>query len=223
MRRTKKEAAATREAVLDAALAIFGRMGYAAATLGDVAQAALVTRGAVYWHFGSKADLYSALVTERFGRASAAILAAADGVATPVGKLRAILVAALTRLETDPDYRAIVELTLFKTEGLPEIATSLDAKKAALRSQRELAASFIADAKARGEVDPDVDPGVVAITLLGLVNGVAVLWLLDPGAFSLATQAERSVDLALSAITRSAGSDRGPQVNHSPLLPEAGS
>lgn len=207
MRRTKQEAAATREAVLDAALTIFGRLGYAAATLDDVAKAALVTRGAVYWHFGSKADLYAALVAERFGRAAAAVMAAAEGASTPVGKLRSLLVATLTHLEVDRDYRAIVELTFFKSEALPEIAGSLDAKRAAMQSQRELATSLIVDAKARGEIDADIDPHTVAITLLGLVNGIAILWLLDPEAFSLTAQAAQSVDLALSAITRRAGRD----------------
>jgi hypothetical protein len=91
----------------------------------------------------------------------------------------------LTHLETDRDYRAIVELTLFKAEALPEIADSLEAKRAALRSQRALAASLIVGAKAQGDVRSDVDPNAAAITLLGLVNGIAVLWLLDPGTFSL--------------------------------------
>ena len=207
MRRTKQDAAVTREVVLDAALGVFSRAGYAAATLDDVANDAGVTRGAVYWHFAGKADLYSALVAERFGRAAVAIMAAAESAPTPVAKLRALLVASLTHLETDRDYRAIVELTLFKAEALPEIADSLDAKRAALRSQRELAASLIAGAKARGDVRSGVDPNAAAITLLGLVNGIAVLWLLDPGAFSLTHQAEQSVDLALSAITRSGDRD----------------
>jgi TetR/AcrR family acrAB operon transcriptional repressor len=207
MRRTKQEAAATREAVLDSALTTFGRSGYGATTLDAVAEAAGVTRGAVYWHFSSKADLAAALVAERFGRATAAVMAAGEAASTPVGKLRLLLVATLTHLEVDRDYRAIVELTLFKAEALPEIAGTLDAKRAALRAQRALAASLLADAKARGEVDADIDPHTVAITLLGLVNGLAVLWLLDPEAFSLSAAAERGVDLALSAITRRAGRD----------------
>ncbi|MCL4562239.1 MAG: TetR family transcriptional regulator, partial [Chloroflexi bacterium] len=59
MRRTKEEAAETRDLLLKSALSVFSQKGYSATTLGDVARAAGVTRGAIYWHFGSKAELYT--------------------------------------------------------------------------------------------------------------------------------------------------------------------
>jgi AcrR family transcriptional regulator len=61
VRRTKKEAAATRDALLDAALRVFRDRGVAHTSLEEVAAAAGVTRGAVYWHFKDKADLFTAL------------------------------------------------------------------------------------------------------------------------------------------------------------------
>ncbi|MGZ9164459.1 MAG: TetR family transcriptional regulator, partial [Anaerolineales bacterium] len=64
MRRTKEEAAVTRATLLKTALSVFSAKGYAAATLDDVATAAKVTRGAIYWHFKSKADLYNTLTQE---------------------------------------------------------------------------------------------------------------------------------------------------------------
>ena len=61
VRRTKAEAAVTREQLLDAAERVFRERGVASTTLGEVAAAAGVTRGAVYWHFRDKADLLGAL------------------------------------------------------------------------------------------------------------------------------------------------------------------
>jgi len=58
MRRTKEEAAQTRQELLDAALTVFSQEGYEAARLQDIAQAAAVTRGAIYHHFGNKAGLF---------------------------------------------------------------------------------------------------------------------------------------------------------------------
>lgn len=47
----------TKARVLDAALAVFGELGYQATSLEDVAERAGVTRGAVYYYFTDKDDL----------------------------------------------------------------------------------------------------------------------------------------------------------------------
>jgi len=70
MRRTKEDAALTRENLLDAALASFHARGYMATTLDDIAHRAGITRGAIAWHFGSKAELLNAVIRERYARAS---------------------------------------------------------------------------------------------------------------------------------------------------------
>ena len=61
MRRTKAEAEATRSSIINAAEHVFYEKGVSNATLEDVARAAGVTRGAIYWHFTNKADLFLAL------------------------------------------------------------------------------------------------------------------------------------------------------------------
>lgn len=58
MRRTKAEAEETRSSILHAAELIFYEKGVSNATLEDVAKAAGVTRGAIYWHFSNKTDLF---------------------------------------------------------------------------------------------------------------------------------------------------------------------
>ena len=61
-RRTKQEAQQTRHALLDAAELVFERRGVAGTSLQEVAAAAGLTRGAVYWHFRDKADLFNAMM-----------------------------------------------------------------------------------------------------------------------------------------------------------------
>ncbi len=62
MRRTKEQAADTRNSLLDAAERVFFRRGVARATLEEIACEAGMTRGAVYWHFRGKEALYSAML-----------------------------------------------------------------------------------------------------------------------------------------------------------------
>lgn len=58
MRRTKAEAEETRNSILGAAERVFFEKGVSNASLDDVAKAAGVTRGAIYWHFSNKTDLF---------------------------------------------------------------------------------------------------------------------------------------------------------------------
>lgn len=77
-RRTKAESDATAAAVQKAARVLFATHGYAAVGLEQVAEAAGVTRGAVYHHFGSKRGLFAAVLVEVHAEVGAFIVDAAD-------------------------------------------------------------------------------------------------------------------------------------------------
>ncbi len=66
MRKTKEEAQQTKEALLAAALEVFYQRGVSRASLHEIATAAGVTRGALYWHFKNKEDLFDALFQQVF-------------------------------------------------------------------------------------------------------------------------------------------------------------
>jgi TetR/AcrR family transcriptional regulator, acrAB operon repressor len=61
-RRTKEQAAETREQILNAALEVFSRKGYSRTTINDIAKEAGITKGAVYWHFKNKPDLLAGMI-----------------------------------------------------------------------------------------------------------------------------------------------------------------
>ena len=61
VRKTKEEAMNTRARIMDAAIELFADRGFARTSLEEIAEAAGVTRGAVYWHFKNKFDLISAI------------------------------------------------------------------------------------------------------------------------------------------------------------------
>ena len=61
-RKTKEDAEITRGRLLDAAEQVFYERGVSGASLADVAQCAGLTRGAVYWHFKDKLDLFDAML-----------------------------------------------------------------------------------------------------------------------------------------------------------------
>ncbi|MBV5333220.1 TetR family transcriptional regulator, partial [bacterium] len=61
-RKTKEEAQETRKAILDAAETVFQERGVSRTSLAEIATAAGVTRGAIYWHFANKAELFDAMI-----------------------------------------------------------------------------------------------------------------------------------------------------------------
>ncbi|SFB56829.1 transcriptional regulator, TetR family [Amycolatopsis marina] len=61
----QRQAAQTRETLLDAAARVFARRGYSEATIDDVAEEAGASKGAVYHHFATKQKLFRALLAHR--------------------------------------------------------------------------------------------------------------------------------------------------------------
>lgn len=201
MRKTKEEAEITRQNLLKAALVVFSRQGYNATRLEDIADEAGVTRGAIYHHFGGKAELFNTLAGEySSSRITPIIESALKEGGTPLEMLRRMLARVMEYVEIDEDFRAVTELVLFKTENVPELAEGMQRK---IQSNRELLnymAQFVQQGIDTGEVRADVDPLDAAIGLYGLLSGVSTLWLMDTTHFSIRQRASSLIDIGIRGI-----------------------
>ncbi|WP_437662724.1 TetR family transcriptional regulator [Sorangium sp. So ce1182] len=202
MRRTKEEAAATREQILDAALRVFSRKGYSAATLQDVAAEAGLTRGAVYWHFKGKVELYTALVSERFARANEVLAEALSPRYSPLESIERLLTRSLEYLEEDPEYRAVLSISLFKTELTPELEPGFQQKIASMRRLVDAVADLVRKGIAAGEIDRATDPRAAALAAVSLVNGATALHLMDPKVLDSKAAVRRMVATFVRGLRR---------------------
>lgn len=200
MRRTKEEADLTRNTLLNAALTVFSSKGYEATRLDDIADEANVTRGAIYHHFGSKLELYNALLAERFARANRVWEEAIEAGGTPMQILRRLIVTSLQYLEENADYRAVQELVMFKSPIIPELEDGIEKKKIAQRAFVDFLAGLVEQGVDAGEVRPGTNPRDTALAVLGMMNGVSMLWMFDPKLFSLRARAETIADTFLNGI-----------------------
>jgi TetR/AcrR family acrAB operon transcriptional repressor len=201
VRRTKVEAAITREQLLDAAERVFSKRGVAKTSLAEVAAAAGVTRGAVYWHFRDKADLFGAMC-ERATSPLDAMLVEAGGRThdDPLGAVRALAVSALTRLATDPRAQAVFEVIFHKTEltgELAEIAGRQERDRCDCLSNVE---SILEQAVARGQLPADTDTALATRLLHAYVSGIMREWVLDKGAYDLAARASSLVETIITGL-----------------------
>src|SRR4030095_12404804 len=116
-RRTKEEAQATRERLLDAAELLFQSQGVSQTTLQQIAQAADATRGAIYWHFKDKADLFNAMMDRVTLPLEAAAQKVAGGPeADPIDDVERMRVEALKLMTTNPQVRRVFDVATHKVE-----------------------------------------------------------------------------------------------------------
>jgi TetR/AcrR family acrAB operon transcriptional repressor len=200
MRRTKEEAAITRDQLLRKALTVFSKKGYAAATLEDIAHEAEVTRGAIYWHFGSKAELYNTLIREFSDRGTLIVQQAASEGGTLLDILRRVFVRQLEVIEDDREMRALMELHLFRTGLVPELEEGRQQQIDSGIALIDMLAGIMSQGIQQGLLRSDVDPKDMAHAYLAFQNGLINLWLTAPGQFSLKTSAESFVDILMAGI-----------------------
>jgi TetR/AcrR family acrAB operon transcriptional repressor len=202
VRRTKEEAAATRAAVLRAALDVFGDRGYAAATLAEVAERADVTRGAVYHHFADKADLFLATVAEHWAALEEPLWATLDADDEPLERVRRFIVTYLEPAERDERLRRLLEVLTIRVESLPELRAGLDDKRAVFEEWSDRLATVLREADRRGDLRDGVAPRQAAALAITLMNGVTTTWLLAPEVLRPAAMAEAVGDAWVRGVGR---------------------
>src|SRR5258708_32679731 len=133
MPRPKQADPLARRQILAAALDVFSRQGYAGTTLDDITAAANLSKGAIYWYFESKADLFATMLGERASIFSQLLEDAARAANSALAALHAMWLRWMEALETDRDYQAYVRLAHLRVEVADEPRESLDARRAGER------------------------------------------------------------------------------------------
>lgn len=205
MRRTQEEAEATRRAILAAALRLFSEKGYAATRLSDIADAAGVTRGAIYHHFDNKAHLYRTLLKDFAGQFDEQV-AAAIGEGGPFLQIcRQVMVRPLAYLEENEAFAAFYELVQFHTVDVPELRGAHRQQMLQVGGVLENIAGYFAVGMEQGVVQAALDPQELARSFVALQNGLIHLWLVRNRAFSLTQAAVTAADVFVAGIAAGDG------------------
>ena len=125
-RRTKAEAEETRQKILDAAERLFFVDGVSRTSLELIANAAGVTRGAIYWHFKNKVELFEAL-HERVKLPAEDIVerAMADGHPDPLGLVEQAMVESFIALTEDEQRQRVFTILTCRCEYVGEMLAAL--------------------------------------------------------------------------------------------------
>ncbi len=201
VRRTKQEALATRQQIIDAAQAQFLLRGVARTSLQDIAAAAGLTRGAIYWHFKDKAELFDAMLARVVLPMEQAVDRSADpAVGDPLAQIRRSLLDSLRATVEDPQTRRVFEIALQKVEYVDEMKAVRERRLASLRERSRHLEAALRRARAQGRVGSRTPARAAALGLHALVSGLIQNWLLDPAGFDLQRVGRQAVDAYLAGL-----------------------
>jgi TetR/AcrR family transcriptional regulator, acrAB operon repressor len=173
VRRTKEEAAATREHLLDTAEQVFLAQGVSRASLLDIAAAAGLSRGAIYWHFKDKAELFLAMLDRirlPCEAASCDLTLQADSDFAQM--LRQAVLLPLQRLCADERTRRVFTIIIHRTEYSDEMVSVQKRHLRAIADWTAGTAALLRSARQRQLIRADIDPDLAASGLIALVTGL---------------------------------------------------
>lgn len=208
---TKEQALETRARILDAAEDVFSARGVSKTSLSDVATAASLTRGAIYWHFANKADLFEAMCQRVHQPMEIVIEATADiSTSDPLGQLREAGLFVMRQTVENPHHRKVLTIMFHKCEIVdPDDPIMIQRRQWIEHGQTNLE-RILVNAQARGQVGPDLDVRLAALMLHITFDGLLHMWLFAPESFDLIADAEKILDASIAGL-RSSSLQRAPE------------
>jgi TetR/AcrR family acrAB operon transcriptional repressor len=205
VKKTRDAALETRSALLDAALLEFRERGVAHTRLSDVASRAGVTRGAVYWHFKDKAELFQA-VCDRGTMPVEALLEEASRTpqTDPLDTVRRLAVMALTQLARDVHTQAIFDVLFHKCEFTAELAPVMTKNDADRRECLGRVQQLLDQAVAIGQLPAGTDTFLATQGIHAFMVGLMHEWVLNPEVYDLGNSANRLVNTFIAGLQHAA-------------------
>src|SRR5713101_6011333 len=181
LRRTKQDSERTRRDILAAARKVFARQGVTRTTFEEIAAAAGVTRGAIYWHFADKTELFFAMreqVAVPMIDQIDLVLLRADG-SDPLAGVERFLRGILGSLESDPAARQTFQIMGFKCEYVGELERELGLQRLRCSELVSKLTQTYGRARRAGQLRAGLRPSMAALETCSFVIGLTRLWLLD--------------------------------------------
>ncbi|CNI16693.1 multidrug efflux transporter transcriptional repressor AcrR [Yersinia mollaretii] len=203
-RKTKQQAEETRQQILDAAVREFSAHGVSGTSLTDIAAAAGVTRGAIYWHFKNKVDLFNEIW--ELSESKIDQLESEYQVKypeNPLRILREILIYVLVSTREDCRRRALMEIVFHKCEFVGEMSSVHDARKVLDLASYERIEAVLQGCIDANQLPVNLDTCRAAIIMRAYITGLMENWLFMPESFDIKQEAPILIDAYLDMLAHS--------------------
>jgi TetR/AcrR family acrAB operon transcriptional repressor len=179
VRKTKEEAGQTRQDIIEAARKVFHECGVGRSTLERIAKTAGVTRGAFYWHFKDKAELFLAMREDVFApmieRTDSFLFS--DAYANPLDAIEASVSEFFRVLEDCAVVREVFEIMISRCEYVDEFASVQEEVGRPAQSFLAKIERVYQQAAAKGTLRAGLDPLATARDTWAFTSGLLHLLL----------------------------------------------
>ena len=200
-RRTKEDALATRDLILDAAERVFQRRGVSRTSLQEIAEEASLTRGAIYWHFQNKADVFDAMMQRvtlpMVARLNSQPPAELDN---PLQHLRQSVASAFHQAVHDLQVRRVFEIASHMVEYGDDLQAVRDSHISERSERVNDLERLLLQASAKGLLPSSLPTRAAAVGLHALLDGLMSNWLLQPEAFDLELVGAQALNAYLAGL-----------------------
>lgn len=152
---------ARRLQIMQEAAKLFGSRGFEATTIRDIASAAGILGGSIYYHFQSKEDIFLAVHSAGMETITNAVMAAIEKHDDPWQQLEAAAVAHCVALLSSGELPVIVS---------PYYSESLKSLRKQLVAQRDRYDKIIAEIVEKLDLPPEIDKHIFRLHFLGALN-----------------------------------------------------
>jgi len=200
-RNTKEQAQETRHQIIHAAIDRFSEFGVAKTSLADIAAAAGVTRGAIYWHFKNKADLLNEIWSQSESvMADRELEYQAKYPSDPLSVMRALILSVFETSAHDPKRRALLEIMYHKCEFVGEMEALRLMQQNFYQECYEKIGVVLKECIAADQLPANLDVARAAIVIRGYISGILENWLFMPESFDLVAEAPQLVDTLIDML-----------------------
>lgn len=165
----------SRETLVAAARKLFAETGYFQVHIADIARAAGMSQGNIYWYFSSKEDLLKAVMSEAFATLGQVMAQAAAGEGTARQKLDALLDGLLDYAQTGSEFTAIMISLMGHGNEDMFARLGIDMEKVGQGYTQSLLA-ILTQGQAEGVIPADLDPLALTMMFFGMFNGMNLVY-----------------------------------------------
>jgi TetR/AcrR family acrAB operon transcriptional repressor len=181
VRQTKEKAELTRQRIIDAARQVFLSRGVSSTSMEQIAAEAGVTRGAVYWHFSNKTELFSAMreqvLLPLIDRMDDSLLI--ENNDDPLGQIGKFLSGTIDALNESSDTRQTFEIMMVKCEYVEELSAVLEQTLCNCERIAKKIEQLYERAKTKGQLKTTDSPLILAMDTHLFFSGLIHLWVKD--------------------------------------------